>query len=120
MASKGATALKVARLPDILELHRLISLNMVECHSNRDPNRPDRWLTSSLQPSMEGNKAVMVDHLNNHLLDTVASNRWAVMEAPLVLADMAVVNSLQQHNSGRNRLLLKGSLVVTPDTRHKF
>jgi hypothetical protein len=111
------TVPKAVQLPVVTqEPHLLISLNMVVCLNNQDPNQPDRWLTRSLQANSLVNKADTVDHLLNLLVNTPPS-RW-VMEALLALAVMAVVLSRHLMLNGAPPLL-KASEMGSADTRDK-
>jgi len=105
--------LKAAQLlVDIQERRLHISLNMVVCLSNKDPNQPDRWLTNSPQASNTLVNKVMVLHLPSLQVNTKI-NKWEATEVLLVPADMVVVLSKRPMRNGLPRLHNKASETVS-------
>jgi hypothetical protein len=116
--SKVIVLKAVQLLVDTRELLLPISLNMVVCLNNKDPNQPDRWLISSLQASNTPvNNLDTVLHLHSLQVNTKTS-KW-VTEVLLVLVGTVVVLSKpQMHSNGLHRLLNKVLETLPAATRN--
>ena len=87
---------------------------MVVCLNNKDPNQPDRWLTSSLQANnFQVSKAMEPPPLNP--LPNTKTSRWDTEDLPA--PEATVVVSKPQMRNGVLRLpkALETDSVATKD-----